>query len=55
VGSIGKTAGWIQSTTPLSRGGKMITGISYQRIDDEGLHLTTNGGPQTLAVDNVIQ
>jgi len=32
----------------------MVPGVSYQRIDDEGLHITLNGEPQTLAVDNVI-
>ena len=33
---------------------KMLPGVSYQRIDDDGLHITINGEPQTLAVDNVI-
>lgn len=51
---LGKTTGWIHRATLLSRGVKMIPGVSYQRIDDEGLHLTINGEPQTLAVDNVI-
>lgn len=51
---LGKTTGWIHRATLLSRGVKMIPGVSYQRIDDEGLHLTLNGEPQTLAVDNVI-
>ena len=51
---LGKTTGWIHRATLLSRGVKMVPGVSYQRIDDEGLHITLNGEPQTLAVDNVI-
>ncbi|TSJ54743.1 NADPH-dependent 2,4-dienoyl-CoA reductase [Atlantibacter subterranea] len=51
---LGKTTGWIHRATLLSRGVKMIPGVSYQRIDDDGLHVTINGEPQTLAVDNVI-
>ena len=32
----------------------MIPGVSYQKIDDAGLHVEINGEAQTLAVDNVI-
>ena len=32
----------------------MINGCSYQRIDDQGLHLEINDQQQTLAVDNII-
>ncbi|HFF8549509.1 TPA: FAD-dependent oxidoreductase [Kluyvera cryocrescens] len=51
---LGKTTGWIHRTTLLSRGVKMIPGVSYQKIDDVGLHVEINGEAQTLAVDNVI-
>ena len=51
---LGKTTGWIHRTTLLARGVKMLAGVSYERIDDEGLHITVGGEPQTLAVDNVI-
>ena len=51
---LGKTTGWIHSTTLLSRGVKMIPGVSYQKIDDAGLHVEINGEAQTLAVDTVI-
>ncbi len=51
---LGKTTGWIHRTTLLARGVKMLAGVSYERIDDEGLHITVSGEPQTLAVDNVI-
>ena len=51
---LGKTTGWIHRTTLLSRGVKMIPAVSYQKIDDAGLHIEINGEVQTLAVDNVI-
>ena len=51
---LGKTTGWIHRTTLLARGVKMLAGVTYERIDDEGLHITVGGEPQTLKVDNVI-
>lgn len=51
---LGKTTGWIHRATLLSRGVKMIPSVSYQKIDDEGLHILINGEPQLLAVDNVV-
>ncbi len=32
----------------------MIPGVSYQKIDDDGLHVVINGETQVLAVDNVV-
>ncbi|MDV5353823.1 NADPH-dependent 2,4-dienoyl-CoA reductase [Enterobacter asburiae] len=51
---LGKTTGWIHRATLLSRGVKMIPAVSYQKIDDEGLHILVGGEPQVLAVDNVV-
>ena len=51
---LGKTTGWIHRTTLLSRGVKMIPAVSYQKIDDAGLHVEIGGESQLLAVDNVI-
>lgn len=51
---LGKTTGWIHRATLLKRGVNMMAGVNYQKIDDEGLHISLNGEPQLLAVDNVI-
>lgn len=51
---LGKTTGWIHRTTLLSRGVKMIPAVSYQKIDDTGLHVLIGSEAQTLEVDNVI-
>ncbi|HMU86821.1 MAG TPA: NADPH-dependent 2,4-dienoyl-CoA reductase [Agitococcus sp.] len=50
----GKTTGWAHREALLKKGVNMITGVEYTKIDDEGLHITVNGQPQVLAVDNVI-
>ncbi len=51
---LGKTTGWIHRATLLARGVNMIPGVSYQKIDDEGLHVTIGGETQILPVDQVI-
>ncbi|XQS19144.1 FAD-dependent oxidoreductase [Citrobacter telavivensis] len=51
---LGKTTGWIHRTTLLSRGVKMIPAVSYQKIDDAGLHVLIGNEARTLEVDNVI-
>ncbi len=51
---LGKTTGWIHRATLLARGVKMIPAVSYEKIDDEGLHVTIGGERQLLAVDQVV-
>ena len=51
---LGKTTGWIHRATLLSRGVKMIPAVSYQKIDDAGLHILIGGEPQIIDVDNVV-
>ncbi|WP_284617191.1 NADPH-dependent 2,4-dienoyl-CoA reductase [Aquabacterium humicola] len=51
---LGKTTGWIHRTALKARGVGMSASVDYQRIDDAGLHVTIDGVPQTLAVDNVV-
>ena len=51
---LGKTTGWIHRTALKHRGVVMRDGVTYQRIDDAGLHISTGAGPEVLSVDNVI-
>ena len=51
---LGKTTGWIHRTSLKSFGVQMLSGVSYDRIDDEGLHVTINDQAQCLKVDNVV-
>lgn len=51
---LGKTTGWIHRTELKHRGVAMVAGVSYDRIDDEGLHVTIDGEAQLLPVDTVV-
>ncbi|MER6102655.1 NADPH-dependent 2,4-dienoyl-CoA reductase [Streptomyces sp. NPDC001832] len=51
---LGRTTGWIHRTELRHRGVTMIAGAAYDRIDDDGLHLTVNGEQHLLPVDTVV-
>jgi 2,4-dienoyl-CoA reductase (NADPH2) len=51
---LARTTGWIRRTLLKKRGVQMVSGVSYERIDDEGLHIVVDGKPQCLPVDHVI-
>ena len=51
---LGKTTGWIHRSTLKMKKVKMISSVSYDRIDDQGLHIAVNGKQTLLEVDNVI-
>lgn len=51
---LGKTTGWIHRTGLKHREVNMIPGVSYQKIDDQGLHILVNDQPKVLDVDHVI-
>lgn len=52
--NLGKTTGWIHRQSLADKGIIMFGGVSYDKIDDQGLHIRFNGLPETLKVDNVI-
>jgi 2,4-dienoyl-CoA reductase (NADPH2) len=51
---LNKTSGWVHRATLKNKNVAMIGGVSYDRIDDAGLHVTVDGKSQVLDVDNVI-
>ena len=51
---LGKTTGWIHRTGLKNHGVHMFAGVTYNKIDDAGLHVTFDGQQKTLPVDNVI-
>ena len=51
---LGKTTGWIHRTGLKHRDVKMVSGASYEKIDDQGLHILVNGQPTVLEVDHVV-
>ncbi len=51
---LGKTTGWIHRLSLRHRKVNMVGGVQYQRIDDQGLHITVNDKPQLLEVDSIV-
>ena len=53
---LGKTTGWIHRASLKMNKVNMLTGISYEKIDDQGLWIKEGeaGELQCLAVDNII-
>ena len=51
---LGKTTGWIHRTGLKNRNVNMIPGVSYEKIDDAGLHIIVNDQPSVLEVDHIV-
>ena len=51
---LGKTSGWVHRATLVRNGVNMMAGVQYDRIDDDGLHVTINGEQRLIPVDNVV-
>jgi 2,4-dienoyl-CoA reductase (NADPH2) len=52
--NLGKTSGWVHRAQLKMKNVEMIGGVQYDRIDDQGLHITVNGQSKLLPVDHVI-
>lgn len=51
---LGKTTGWIHRASLKKHQVKNLTGISYEKISDDGLHYVKDGESKLLKVDNII-
>ncbi|MEL7105876.1 MAG: NADPH-dependent 2,4-dienoyl-CoA reductase [Pseudomonadota bacterium] len=51
---LGKTTGWIHRLSLTRAGVKMQGGVSYDRIDAEGLHVTGPDGPSVITADTIV-
>ena len=54
---LGKTTGWIHRAALQMKGVQMIGGVNYERIDDEGLHVTfgeARENPRVIPADTVV-
>lgn len=51
---LGKSTGWIHRTKLTKRGVTSVSGCSYEKIDEQGLHYSVNGEAQVLAIDTVV-
>ncbi len=51
---LGKTTGWIHRATLNKHNVKMIPGVTYKEVNDDGLLISINGEDKLLEVDHVI-
>ena len=51
---LGKTTGWIHRAALKMKRVEMLAGVSYDGIDDAGLHITIDNVRSVLAVDNIV-
>ena len=51
---LGKTTGWIHRAALKNKDVEMVTGASYSKIDDAGLHVQVNGEDKVFKVDHVV-
>ena len=50
----GKSTGWVHRLVLLRSKVEMIAGVTYRRIDDDGLHITVGDDDRVIACDSVV-
>ncbi len=51
---LGLTSGWVLRAELDAAGVTSIPGVTYRKIDDQGLHYSVNGEDKLLAVDSIV-
>jgi 2,4-dienoyl-CoA reductase (NADPH2) len=54
---LGKTSGWVHRASLKAKGVHQLSGVNYERVSDDGLHISFGPNrerPQLLTVDNVV-
>lgn len=51
---LGKTTGWVHRLSLKHKHVKMLNNVSYDKIDDEGLHVTIKDKKEVVPVDTVV-
>ena len=51
---LGKTSGWAHRAVLEQSGVEQVRGAAYDRIDEQGLHITVDGRARLLEVDDVV-
>jgi 2,4-dienoyl-CoA reductase (NADPH2) len=52
--TLGVTTGWAIKAQLARRGVTFLTGVTYERVDDRGLHIVLEGVPRVLEIDTVV-
>ncbi len=51
---LGKTTGWIHRASLRNHNVQKINNVTYEQVDDQGLHILVGEEPRVLEVDNII-
>ncbi len=51
---LNKTTGWVHRATLKNKHVTMLGGVTYERLDEAGLHIRIEGKPQVLPVDHIV-
>jgi len=51
---LGKTTGWIHRSSLKMKKVTMLNGVSYDRIDENGIHITRNNEPQFIEANTIV-
>ena len=52
--NLGVSTGWILRSSLAKRDVKIIGGVTYERIDDKGLHILIEGVPRLIEADTIV-
>ena len=52
--TLGRSTGWVHRAELARNGVRMLKGVEYRRIDDQGLHVAVDGKDQVIAADTIV-
>jgi len=52
--TLGRTTGWVHRAELARHGVRMLKGVEYRRIDDDGLHIAAEGSETVLRADTIV-
>jgi 2,4-dienoyl-CoA reductase (NADPH2) len=51
---LGVSTGWILRSSLAKRAVKIVAGVTYERVDDSGLHILVDGVPRVIEADTIV-
>jgi 2,4-dienoyl-CoA reductase (NADPH2) len=52
--TLGRTTGWVHRAELVRNGVRMLKGVEYRKIDDQGIHLKIDGKELLVAADTIV-
>ena len=52
--TLGRTTGWVHRAELVRNGVRMLKGVEYRQIDDQGLHVMVDGKEQRVGADTIV-